>query len=111
MDILMRLDFWVFWKRFLFYLKPLENFEFSFSNPLFWILWLLLLLILLRKWETKKAVYFCSLVAFILLCTTYMQSRFVTLFPGPNPFFDTNIIKLISAIVVVLLFLFYVFWV
>ena len=108
MDILMKLDFEAFRQRFLFYLKPLENFEFSFFNPIFWLSLLLLLLILLQIWPAKKSFHFCLLLAFILLCTTEIESRFVASFPT-NQLFDAVTIKLISSFAVMLLFLLYVF--
>lgn len=108
MDILMKLDFEAFRQRFLFYLKPLANFEFSFFNPIFWICLLLIFLILLQIWPVKKSFHFCLLLAFILLCTTKIESRFVASFPT-NQLFDATTIKLISSAAVMLLLLFYIF--
>jgi len=91
------------------YLKPLANYEFTFFNPLLWIFLLLLFLVLLLIWETKKAFHFCLLLAFILLCTTEIESRFVSVFSAPGQLFDASVLRLISLLVVLLMFLFYAF--
>jgi hypothetical protein len=94
---------------FLFYLKPLGNFEFTFFNPLFWIFLLLLFTILLQRWEVKKAFYFCLLVVFILLCSTAIESRLITFFSTPGQSLDTSLLRMISAFLVICVFLLYMF--
>lgn len=96
-------------QNFLPYFKPLANYEFTFFNPLFWIFLLLLFLVLLLIWETKKSFQFCLLLAFILLCTTEIESRFVSVFSASGQLFDVSVLRLISLLVVLFMFLFYAF--
>lgn len=96
-------------KIFMFYLNPLKNLEFTFLNPLFWAFLFLLFIMLCRIWEAKKSIHFCLLLAFILLCTTEIESRVVALFSAPDQSIDTTLIKFISIFLVTLLFIFYVF--
>lgn len=109
MNILTNFDFELFRQWFLFYLKPLENFEFYFFNPLFWIILFLLFLLLLRVWQAKKSFQFCLLLAFILLCTTEIESRSAALFSSSELLFDAAIIKLVSIFVIIMLLMFYIF--
>jgi hypothetical protein len=105
----MHFDFKLFWPNFLFYLDSLANYEFYLFNPLFWIALCLLLLILIRRWDTKKAFSFCVVIAIILLGTTQIESRYLALFHEPNQFFDSTVIKLISAFVTAMVLLLYIF--
>ena len=90
-------------------LGPLQNYEFHFYNPIFWIFLFCLLILLLKIWDPKKAIQYCLLLAFVLLCTTEIQSRCIALFSSPGNLFDTAVIKLISITVVMLLSMFYFF--
>lgn len=94
---------------FLFYLKPIMNLNFSFWNPLFWVFILLLFLPLLQSWHLKKSFQFSLLLAFIFLGTTKIELFFSKLFSGPGQTFDTGIIKLVSACILVIVVLFYSF--
>lgn len=56
--------------------SQLQNFQFSFDNPVFGILILLAFLILSRIWGLKKAFSYCLLVSVLL----YLTSRVITYF-------------------------------
>lgn len=59
------------------YLKSMGNFHFSFSNPLFLVFLLALLLILLRYWGHEKSLSFCLIIAAVLCSTSTLEAFFI----------------------------------
>ena len=89
------------------YLNDLKNFEFYYLNPLFWMFFLLLFLILLRSWKAKKALSFSLSLAAILLINTKIE-HFVSGLRRTTEGFDANIIvRMISGMVIVFICIYY----
>ena len=95
----------MFWSCF----EPLQNFEFSFYNPLLWIILVALFLVLTKIWNSKKSFYFCLMLTFILLATTEIESRAAELFSIPGQSLETSLIKFISLALITIIFLSYAF--
>jgi len=55
------------------HLDSLKDFNFSFLNPVFWLLIFVLFLVLLKFWQTRKAFSFSLLTAAILLASTQIE--------------------------------------
>lgn len=87
------------------YLDELRNFHFSFFNPLFWLFFLILLLVLTKAWGIKKSFSLCSIVAAVLLATTFVEQFMIETF-GIT---DVLLIRLICFFVLALIFVYYFF--
>ena len=88
-------------------LQSLKNFDFSFRNPLFWLLILVMFLILLKFWQGKKAVSFSLIIASILLLATQLETLFkghLTAVAGDmGPF----VVRLLSLFLIFVILLYY----
>lgn len=93
----------------LFNLKSLENFEFTFFNPLFWAIIFILFFVLQKRWGIKNAFTFSAITAVILLLTTELEGAIVVTLSAAGEPFDSGIIRLISLTVISFLFLVYAF--
>ncbi len=91
------------------YLAPLKNYEFTFFNPMFWLVLVCIFLLYLKFWQLKKSFSFSLFLAFMLLSTTEIQARVTSLLAPAGEPFDTTIIKFISLIIVSFFYLIYVF--
>lgn len=91
------------------HLKSLQNFDFSFFNPLFWIFLLILFLVLLRFWETKKSFSFCFTIGVVLLATTEMERYVTDLFTRPGETLDLFVIRISSLLLISVISLYYLF--
>jgi hypothetical protein len=98
-----------FWQSFLVCFNSLASYEFSFLNPLFWIALLLLLLVLIRRWDIRKAFSFCVVLAVILLATTRIVSYYLSMFHEADQFVDATVIKLASVFVSLMTLIVYIF--
>jgi hypothetical protein len=91
------------------YYNSLKNYEFSYLNPLFWAGLLLLFIVVSRFWELKKSFSYCLWIGIILLVTSKLEVVFANLFSLPGASADTTLIKFVSAFVVAMLSIFYIF--
>lgn len=99
----------VFRQKFFTYLNDLSNFNFSVSNPVFWILFCMLLLVLLGKWKIKKALSFSLVIAIILLMATKIEAITINSFKKMGESFDGIIIRIITIILVCMVVMYYTF--
>ena len=84
-------------------LKELGNFHFSASNPLLWMIYLIAFIIFSRFLGFKKSFYFCLIVFVILLATSELENLITT------PDFDFTITKLISAMIIMFVSIYFFF--
>jgi len=89
------------------YLVSLENFNFSFLNPLFWIFIFLLFLILLRFWQAKKSFSFCLIIAIILLATTKLEGLLADKLTTSREAFDPLLIRVLSGFIIMIIGFYY----
>ncbi|MFH1782119.1 MAG: hypothetical protein ABH848_00695 [Candidatus Omnitrophota bacterium] len=105
----MDIDFYSLKAAFFTNLERLKDFEFSVSNPLFWIFLLIAFLILLIFWTAKKSFSFCSVVGIVLLAATQAESYVGKIFVSPEDTFDPLFIRIITTIIIALVALYYFF--
>ncbi|MFA5008907.1 MAG: hypothetical protein WC546_06795 [Candidatus Omnitrophota bacterium] len=103
------IEWQVFARRFLEYFYELANFNFSVTNPVFWLFFLILLLILLKSWKIKKAFSFCFVIALILLVATKIESYMVEFFKRNKEQFDPLLIRISCVIIILAVSLYYFF--
>jgi hypothetical protein len=94
---------------FLIQFDSLKNFHFSLFNAVFWIFLFILFLILLRFWGIKKALYFCLTLAALLLAATLLENFMMKTMTRLGGTFDASITRLLSIIIMLFTFLFFVF--
>lgn len=92
------------------YIKDIHSFHFYYNNPLFWVFFMVLYLILEigRSWSPGKAFFFCIIIAMVLLGTTWFEIYIANTFVKPGETFDPFIIRMLSLVMlsaVVLYFL------
>jgi hypothetical protein len=91
------------------HLQSLAGFQFTIRNPAFWILFFVLFLVMLKFWNPRKSLYFCLVIAGILLLTTHLEHIFreALLRNGEayDPFFLRMVAVFFIAIVAVYFFL------
>ena len=89
------------------HINSLKDFHFSFLNPVFWLLIIVLFLILLRFWQTKKAFSFSLLTAAILLASTqieiYLQGKLTPITGQVDPF----LIRLLTVFLIFVVLFYY----
>jgi len=88
------------------YLNELLNAHFSLSNPLFWVFFLILVLILSRSWGIKKSFSFCAIIAVVLLATTMLEN-FMADTLAKSLIFDARVLKLIAMLIITLVSIYY----
>ena len=89
------------------YLNSLLNFEFYLSNPLFWLFLLILALVLKGIWPERKSLYFCLAVGVVLLAVTKVEVFLADTFIEAQAAFDPTLIRVLAAILIAAIFLFY----
>lgn len=90
------------------YFNELRNFHFSLFNPLLWVIFCAVFLLLLRQWGHKKSFSFCSTITALLLFTTWLENSISSKLAA-SEIFDFTIIKLICLFVIMLISLYYFF--
>jgi hypothetical protein len=105
----MDIHFQMLKQTFLLSLESLYEFEFTFFNPLFWAIVLILFLVLRRIWGKKNSFTFSSLTAIILLVTTELENNIAVAMAIHGEPFDSGIIRMLSIVIILVLFLAYVF--
>lgn len=98
-----------FKQKFFTYLNELYNFNFQISNPVFWVLFLILLLVLLKKWRIQKAFSFSLVIAVILLAATKIEANTLGFFKRMGESFDGILIRIGAIILICIVLIYYAF--
>ncbi len=99
---------------FLPYIKSIQSFHFYYTNPLFWVFFMVLYLILGigRNWNQGKAFFFCISIASILLATTWLEKPLIDMFTVQGYAaggFDPFILKVASLVMISITIVYFVF--
>lgn len=98
---------------FLPYVKDIQNFNFYFHNPVFWMFFMVLFLVLeiARSWSSGKAFFFCASIAFTLLGSKWIEKPTIALFTihGYPAGFDPFILKMAVFVVISMITIYFVF--
>ena len=95
------------------YIKDIQNFNFYFQNPVFWVFFMVLFLILeiARSWSPEKAFFFCTSIAFTLLGSKWIEKTMIDFFTiqGYSAGFDPFILKIAAFVVISVITIYFVF--
>ena len=98
---------------FLPYIKDIQNYNFYFQNPVFWVFFMVLFLMLEIgwSWSPGKAFSFCTIVAFILLGSKWIEKPMTDLFTihGYSTGFDPFILKMAAFVIIAIITIYFVF--
>ena len=98
---------------FLPYIKSIQDFHFYYNNPLFWVGFMVLYLILEIgvDWCISKAFFFCAINASVLLFATWLEKPIMEMFTmqGYPGGFDPFILKVATIAVVSIVTMYFVF--
>ena len=96
---------------FLPYIKSIQDFNFHYSNPLIWVFFMtvFLMLVWFRGWSRRKAFFFCLTMSLILLGMTWMEKSIRGAFVRPDESFDPFIIRAVSLVVMSVTVLYFAF--
>jgi hypothetical protein len=99
---------------FLPYIKSIQSFHFYYTNPLFWVFFMVLYLILGigRNWNQGKAFFFCISIASILLAATWLEKPLIDMFTVQGYAaggFDPFILKVASLVMISITIVYFVF--
>ena len=89
------------------HLEELEQFNFSFTNPVFWMFGIVLFLVMTRFWHTKKSFSFSLVVCVLLLLTTMLEGVTETWIVSAGETFDALAIRIISFFIILMVFFYY----
>ncbi len=89
------------------YLNSLKKFQFSYLNPLFWVFFLFLFLILLRFWRPKKSFSFCMLLAMVLLIDTKIENFIGSISQPQDGVEPAMIFRIIAGIILAFISIYY----
>lgn len=103
------IEWQAFARRFLEYSNELLHFKFSVTNPVFWLFFLVLLLVLLRFWKIRKAFSFCFVIALILLAVAKAENYATMFFSKNKEQFDPILIRISCVIIILTVSLYYFF--
>lgn len=96
-----------FGEKFFAYVNELAKFNFSVSNPVFWLFFCVLFLLLLKLWDIRKAFSFCVVVALILFVATKAQAHASRFFSQAGESFDGVLIKIATMVLIAIVILYY----
>ncbi|MBU3958555.1 MAG: hypothetical protein KKH29_00450 [Candidatus Omnitrophica bacterium] len=94
---------------FLPYLNELKKFQFAFMNPLFWVVWLALFLVLSRLWNVRKSFSFCLIIAIILLATTRLEALIAAAVIREQGTFEPLLFRILPLTAIVFISIYYFF--
>ena len=98
---------------FLPYFRDIQNFNFYFHNPVFWVFFMILFLMLEigRSWSPGRAFFFCASIAFTLLGSKWIEKPTIGLFtiPGYSAGFGPFILKIAAFVIIFLIVIYFVF--
>lgn len=94
---------------FLPYIKDIQGFHFYYNNPLLWVFFMVLYLILEigRSWSPRKAFFFCVNIASILLGATWLEKPLIDMFT--KGVFNLFILKIFSLVMISIVVIYFVF--
>lgn len=90
-------------------LNELRDFHFSFFNPLFWIFFIAVLVILVRLWEFRKSFSFCVTVAVILLLTTRVEELISRNLVASGEAYTPFFIRAVSLFIISVILIYFIF--
>ena len=91
-------------------IASLRNFQFSILNPVFWLFFIVLLLIVMRFWKPKKAFSFSLVVALILLATTKTEDMInKALISKYGEVLDPSILRIGAVFFIAVIWMYYAF--
>jgi len=90
------------------HINELQNFKFSFGNPVFGFLILLALLLLSKVWDLKKSFSYCLTVASTLYLTSIITTHMTRSIDSTTITY-ADIIKGIAIIIIVAITIYYIF--
>jgi hypothetical protein len=105
----LNIDWQILTRKFSEYFSELICFNFSVVNPVFWLFFLILLLILVKSWKIKKAFSFCFVIALILLAETQIENHVMDFFRRNKEQFDPLLIRIACVIIILVVSLYYFF--
>jgi hypothetical protein len=88
--------------------QELQEFKFQLDNPIFWLIMLFTLLILSRKWGTKKAFSYCMVVGTVLYLSSIAVTRMNISIQQSN-FTYSTLLKIFTFFLLTLITLYYLF--
>ena len=99
---------------FLPYIKSIQDFHFYYNNPVLWISFMVLYLLLRiwRSWSHPKAFFYCAGITSVLLGATWIEKPIVRMFTIPGYAaggFDPFILKVAALILVSVITVYFVF--
>lgn len=90
-------------------LEALKEFQFSISNPVFWLSLIILFFIAMRFWKPKKALYFSLVIGGILLATTKTESVIGQAIRRGGETFDPMVLRISALFFIAVVWLYYGF--
>ncbi|MDD4954722.1 MAG: hypothetical protein PHP17_01615 [Candidatus Omnitrophica bacterium] len=103
------IDWQLFTRRLFDGFAELLRFNFSVTNPVFWLFFLVILLVLVRSWKIKKAFSFCFVIALVLLAETKIENHIIEFFKRNREQFDPLLIRIACIVVIFVVSLYYFF--
>ena len=87
----------------------LKNFQFSPFNPVFWLFFIIVFLLLLKFWAAKKSFSFCLAIAIVLLVTTKVEKLIGAAVISHGETFDPLVFRIAAIFFVAVVWLYYGF--
>jgi hypothetical protein len=99
---------------FLPYIKSMQNFHFYYNNPMLWVFFMVLYLLLktVRSWSHPKAFFYCAGITSVLLGVTWIEKPLAKIFtvPGYAAYsIDPFMLKMAALVLVSVITLYFVF--
>lgn len=91
------------------HLESLKNLDFSYQNPLFWILIFVIFLVFAKIWGARKSFMFSVILSGILLATTAAEHKLMRMLVKPGEAFDPTIIRIFFGVLVAFTILYFAF--
>jgi len=105
----LNIDWQILTRKFSEYFSELIRFNFSVVNPVFWLFFLIVLLILVKSWKIKKAFSFCFVIALILVAETQVENHVMDFFRRNREQFDPLLIRISCVVIILAVSLYYFF--
>jgi len=86
----------------------LENFRFTIGNPVFWVFFLLLFVILVRWfWNPKKSLSLCIVLAIVFLSATKLEEMLGLAISDADGHFDPSLFRFLIALIILIVIGYY----
>ena len=90
------------------YLEKILSFKFEISDPVFWVLILIIFLLSVRMWGNKRALSFSLVVAAALVINTYLEDFVAQVLYRPDDLFRF-IVRGITILFIAIIGIYYTF--